>query len=101
VPLYLERGDQAHADDRCAADDVEHEVVSRHDNGERHGDRHRERESADGELPVRREQDDADEQVPAEVEAGERRVLVRQLGGLERPVRGRPFEHSVGQPDIE
>jgi hypothetical protein len=65
-------------DDRDADDDVEDEVVPGRDDGEGHRHGHRHGEGADGDVPNRLEEDDADEEVPAGMEARQGGVLVRE-----------------------
>jgi hypothetical protein len=49
-----------------------------------HRDRHCDGEDAQSQMAEGDGQDDADEQVPPEMQARERRVLIGEPGGLER-----------------
>ena len=76
-------------------------MVRRADDGERHRDRQRNGEKPQREARHRHQQDDSDEDVPADVQAGERRVLVREPGRLERAVRVGALRDRVDKPDVE
>jgi hypothetical protein len=97
VLRYVPRHDEADEHDRPARHDVENEVVAGRDDREPHRCGHSYREGAEDELRRDAEHDDADEQVPAEVEARQCGVLVRQGRRLERTVRPRPLDHGVGE----
>jgi hypothetical protein len=94
------RGEPDEHDGR-AQDDVEDEVVGRRDHRERHRGGHADREQADDEPGREPEHHDPDEQVPAEVEAREGRVLVRERRRLEPAVGGRPLDDRVDEARSE
>jgi hypothetical protein len=90
----VRRGKTDQDDDR-AERDVEDVVVGCGDDGERHGDRHDHGERSHRDPGRRLEEDDSEEEVPAEVQARERGVLVREGGRLQRPVAARVLRHRV------
>ncbi len=83
-----------------AADDhVEHVVIRRHDDGQRHRDRHQRTEDAHDGARVEARERQADEQIPAEVEARQGRVAIHQRRRLQRAVGVRIARHGVRQPE--
>lgn len=86
---------ETHQDDDRAERDVEHVVVRGGDDREGHGDRHANRERPDGNPRRRLEEDDAEQEVPAEVQARERGVLVRERRRLQGPVAARGLRNRV------
>jgi hypothetical protein len=101
APLDREGDAEPDEDHRGARRHVDDEVVRGRDDGERHRQRRGDGERARGEARRRREHDDPDEQVPAHVQARERRVLVGQPRRLERPVCVRLLGDGVYQPEGE
>lgn len=99
--LDPQRRGEPDEDDERPDHHVEDEVVGRGHHGEAHRGRHADREHAHEHLPGRPEDDDPDEQVPAEVQAGHRRVLIRQLRGLQRAVGGRLLRDGVHEAEVE
>jgi hypothetical protein len=82
---------------------IEYEVVRGRNDGEGHRRWHCDREDPNSPAGRRLEEHDADEQVPACVQARQRRVLVRERWGLQRPVparvtRDRVDEAGLGEP---
>jgi hypothetical protein len=87
--------------DRDAGRDVDHEVVRRGHDRERHRDRQRDGHDPKREGRHSREEHDADEHVPAGVKARKCGVLVRQARRLERAVGVGALRHRVDEPDVE
>ena len=75
-------------------------MVGGRDDRERHRERHRERKRSHGKVRRRLEEDNADEEVPARVQAREGRVLVRQRRRLERSIALRVLRDRVDDPGI-
>jgi hypothetical protein len=88
-------------DDRGASRDVDDEVIRSSDHGERHRERREDRERPDSNVRRRHEQDDSHREVPADVQARERGVLVREAGRLERAVGVRLIRHGVDEAKRE
>jgi hypothetical protein len=89
------RNGETDEDDERAQDDVEDVVVRGRDDRERHRHRHGNGERANADPSGGLEEDDPEEEVPAEVEARQRRVLVRQRRRLKRTVAVRVLGHCV------
>ena len=90
-------GSQPGEHDHDPSHDVDHEVV-----GGRHDGRHHRQRAGDGKAPEERvargpEDGDADQDVPAGVEAGHRRVLVDELRRHELPVALGVPRHRVDE----
>jgi hypothetical protein len=94
-----DREPDEHDDD--ASGDVDHEVVRRRHDRERHRNRKREGRHTHREACHRRHEHDPDEQVPAGVQARERRVLVREARRLQRSVGVGALRDRVDEPDVE
>ena len=92
---------QADQYDGRAREDVDDPMVRRRNDGECHGSRHQYGKRPHDQRSRRAEENDADEQVPAEVQARHCRVLVREPRRLERPVRVRPAGDRVHQAGID
>lgn len=75
-------------------------MVCRGDDRKCHRGRHDDGEDADHRPARGLEKNDAQEEVPAGMEAREGGVLVRQGRRLERPVPARVFRHRVDEPRI-
>ena len=95
------RDREPHEHDEESRCDVEDEVVGSCHDGEPHGEGRCDREQAYGEVCRGRQEDDADDDVPAEMQAGEGRVLVRQPWRLERAIRVRLLGDGVDQSEFE
>ncbi len=96
-------GSQPDEHDQKAGENVDDEVIRGEDDRRRHRGGTDHGQHAHGEVPGGAPDRDAHEQVPAEVQAGEGRVLVGEPGRLERPVRVRVEsdgvdERGVGKP---
>lgn len=87
--------------DREADDDVDDVVVRGRHNGERHQNRHDHREDPHSNPPRRLEEDDPDQEVPAGVEARERRILVRKRGRLKRAIAVRLGGHGIDERRVD
>lgn len=72
-------------------------MVGRRDDREAHREWPDDGEQANGEVRPREDEHDPDDDVPTEVQAGERCVLVRQAGRLEGPVRARLVRDRIDQ----
>jgi hypothetical protein len=92
--------EQRRQHDQRPGHDVEHEMVGRRHDGERHRDRHQDGERPQRPVRARAEDDDADEQVPADVEAGHGGVLVDKRRGEQLAIAGRTARHDVDERKI-
>jgi hypothetical protein len=101
APVQRERDGQPDGHDREPAHQVEDKVVGGRDDGEPHRERRDDREHPDGEMCGRQQEDDADDEVPPEVQARERRVLIREAGRLQGAVRARFVRDRVHESEPE
>ena len=92
------QGDQY---DGRAREDVDDPMVRRRNDGECHGGRHHDGKRSHEQRSRRAEENDANEQVPAEMEARHCRVLIREPRRLERTVRVRPAGDRVHQAGVD
>ena len=76
-------------------------MVRRGDDRERHRNRQRDGHEAQREARHGHQEHDPDEEVPAGVQARQRRVLIRQARRLERAVGVGALRDRVDQPDVE
>ena len=93
--LEAHRQGERHEHDHRPHDGVDDEVIGGAHGRQGHRRRHEHCEDADGPARRRLEQDDRDEQVPADVQARKRRVLVRERRRLQRAVTVRVLRDRV------
>jgi hypothetical protein len=93
-------GSQPDEHDKKACENVDDEMIRGEDDRRCHRGGPDHSQHARGEVPGGAPDRDAHEQVPAEVQAGESRVLVGEPRRLERPVRVRVERDGVDERGI-
>jgi hypothetical protein len=101
VALKVAGDPERRDDDHEAADEIHHVVVRGDDDREPHRGGAGEGESAERDAAGRAPDGDADQHVPAEVQAREGRVLVREAGRLESAVGARLVGDGVDERAVD